>query len=150
MLPRVPETIEPEMEEWCVEVIAIGLRDMAPYQFQPVYSPFLEFDCGDHKRSSDVRSSKPSKKPNGRNPNFLEAYSVYTLHVCKAVCECAAASCVRVFVQRITLPVKLPKNRNPLFAPTLNVTVRDVRLGGLSKPVLGTVLSSVLLYLGAL
>ncbi len=32
--------------------------------------------------------------------------------------------------------MKLPSN--PLFAPTLNLTVRDTRLGGLLKPIIAT------------
>jgi hypothetical protein len=107
---RVPETIQPVMEDWFVEVIVVGLRNMAPYQLTPILNPFLEFDCGDKTRSTDFRATKPSKVPSGTDPNFLE---------------------------RMLLPVKIP--RDPLYAPSLNITVKDSRLGGLLKPVIGDV-----------
>lgn len=30
-----------------VEIIVLGLRDLAPFQLQKIHAPFLEFDCGD-------------------------------------------------------------------------------------------------------
>ncbi|MFN9939278.1 MAG: hypothetical protein ACK56I_07365, partial [bacterium] len=96
VVDRIPETIQPAMEEWFVEVIVLGLRNLAPYQLTPIMNPFLEFDCGDKARSTDFRATKPSKIPSGQDPNFLE---------------------------RVVLPVKLP--RDPLFAPSLNITVKD-------------------------
>ena len=49
---------------------------------------------------------------------------------------CFLLVCLARCVQRIFLPVRLPAN--PLFAPTLNLTVRDTRLGGLLKPIVAT------------
>ena len=43
---------------------------------------------------------------------------------------------VAVGTQRVFVPVKLADN--PIFAPTLNLTIRDTRLGGISKPIIGT------------
>ena len=55
-----------------VEILALGVRDMAPFQFLPINMPFLEFDCGDRARSADVKMTKASKVPSGQNANFLE------------------------------------------------------------------------------
>ena len=59
-----------------VEITALGLRDLASYGFQPIYLPFVEFDCGDRSRTSNQRSTKASKAPSGSNPNFLEVCGV--------------------------------------------------------------------------
>ena len=55
-----------------VEVTVLGLRDLAPFAFQSIYMPFVEIDCGDRARSTNVRKTKASKLPSGSNPNFLE------------------------------------------------------------------------------
>ena len=55
-----------------MEVTSLGLRDLAPFAFQPIYLPFVEFDCGDRTRSTNIRKTKASKLPSGSNPNFLE------------------------------------------------------------------------------
>jgi len=55
------------------------------------------------------RSTNHSKRPSGTDPNFCE---------------------------RVIIPVDLPVD--PLFAPSLNLAVRDRRLGGWSNPVVAT------------
>ena len=92
-----------------VEIIALGLRKLAPYNFVPIYMPFIEFDVGDRAHANVTKSTSASKKPTGSNPNFIE---------------------------QIRIPMKLPVNA--LFAPALNMRVRDTRLGGFSKPTIGT------------
>lgn len=49
--------------------------------------------------------TKQSKHPSGHNPNFVE---------------------------RLLVPCKLPVN--PLFCPSLNIVVKDSRLGGFATP----------------
>lgn len=89
-----------------VDIIALGLRNLAPYNMLPIHNPFMEFDAGDMK---NARSTGASHLPSGSNPNFVE---------------------------HIRLPITLPAN--PLYAPALNIRVRDTRLGGFSKPTIGT------------
>lgn len=86
-LPRpeelpVPFPIVPDMEDHVIEIIALGLRDMAAYQFTPIYLPHVEFDLGDKNRHSVSASTKASKVPSGTNANFVE---VTTAWVC---CRC--------------------------------------------------------------
>ncbi len=100
-------SIVPELRDAFVEVIAIGIRDMAPYNFLPMQSPFLEIEI-DSFGNRQLTSTTTSKKPTPSNPNFLE---------------------------RMCIPVKLPMKS--LFAPPLQLRARDSRLGGYLKPVVG-------------
>jgi len=61
----------------------------------PIQHPSIQFDCG----SAESVSTKPSKHPNGSNPNFLET---------------------------MRLSVKVPENR--LFTLPINIRVKDDRL----------------------
>ena len=38
-----PPTIVPKFREACLEILCIGVRDMAPFQFLPMQFPKLEF-----------------------------------------------------------------------------------------------------------
>ena len=70
-------------------------------------SPFLEIELSS-SRNKYLEATAPSKRPNASNPNFL---------------------------QKLLLPVKLPLKS--IYASPLQLRVRDVRLGGYSKPVVG-------------
>ena len=100
-------SIVPELRDAFVEVIAVGIRDMAPYNFLPMQSPFLEIEI-DSFGTRQVTTTTTSKKPTPSNPNFLE---------------------------RMCIPVKLPVDS--LFAPPLQLRARDTRLGGYLKPIVG-------------
>ena len=103
MTPHVCQQTRPNR---VVDIIALGLRNLAPYNMLPIHNPFMEFDAGDQKHQKATRASHV---PSGANPNFVE---------------------------HIRLPITLPAN--PLYAPALNIRVRDTRLGGFSKPTIGT------------
>lgn len=107
-VPIVPASIAPATVPAFIDIIALGVRNLRPVDFMPVYMPLTEFDLGDQSKSTNIQRTKYSKRPSGANANFQ---------------------------QRLTFPVDLPVN--PLFAPSLNATVRDQRLGGLLTPVVG-------------
>lgn len=107
-LPQ-PPPIRPVTEEWFVELTVLGLRGMSPYGMLPVGNPCVEFDVGDRSHASGVVRTKNSKDPSGADANFCE---------------------------RLLLAVDLPLN--PLFAPAVNVVVRDSRLGGFVQPTVAT------------
>ncbi|OQS02130.1 hypothetical protein THRCLA_05475 [Thraustotheca clavata] len=103
-----PPSIAPKMVKAYLEIIVLGLRDMKPYQFLPIQLPFVEFTLGGKAHANQEMKTEKSKRPSGSNPNFL---------------------------QRIVREVELPEVS--LFAPMLNVMVRDTRLGGWIKPTVG-------------
>eukprot|EP01138_Halocafeteria_seosinensis_P001972 gb/GECG01002020.1/.p1 GENE.gb/GECG01002020.1/~~gb/GECG01002020.1/.p1 ORF type:complete len:1966 (+),score=293.18 gb/GECG01002020.1/:1-5898(+) len=109
IVPNIPRTITPVCEEWLVEIVVLGLRDMRPYKFLPSNNPQVGFDVGKRERKGDTKYTQHSKKPSGSNPNYF---------------------------QRLLVPVDIPIN--PLFAPSMGVSVQDSRFGGLWRPTLGT------------
>eukprot|EP00602_Paraphysomonas_sp_CaronLab_P003319 CAMPEP_0185019240 /NCGR_PEP_ID=MMETSP1103-20130426/1865_1 /TAXON_ID=36769 /ORGANISM="Paraphysomonas bandaiensis, Strain Caron Lab Isolate" /LENGTH=1852 /DNA_ID=CAMNT_0027549443 /DNA_START=18 /DNA_END=5573 /DNA_ORIENTATION=+ len=102
-----PESIQPSLRPAFIEVIALGIRNMKPYKFQSMVSPFLEMEmeCIDKKVTI---VTEDSKKPSPDDPNFL---------------------------QRLVMPVMLPDNA--LFATPMALRARDMRLGGYMKPEVG-------------
>lgn len=100
-------TIRPTLRQAYIEILAIGLRDMKPFNFQSMVSPFLEMEleCIDKKVSIQTDHSK---RPSPDDPNFL---------------------------QRLIMPVMLPNNA--LFATPMALRARDTRLGGYVKPEVG-------------
>ncbi|MCO5110336.1 MAG: C2 domain-containing protein 3 [Burkholderiaceae bacterium] len=165
VVPLVPSTIIPPTRDMFLEIVALGCRDLQPFNFMQIAYPHVEFDVGDigahagalactaHARArvcvcvcvcgfvfvflsaahpdthhrgtpppplcADAKSAKrkrvasartvKSRYPTGRNPNFCE---------------------------RFMLPIKVPLD--PLFAPSVSVTVLDNRLGGFDTPVVAT------------
>lgn len=102
-----PIDIKPTLRTAYIEIIALGVRNMAPFQFQSMVSPFLELsiECPDKKMQIETDTSK---RPSPDNPNFL---------------------------QRLIMEVQLPDNA--LFAVPMMMRARDKRLGGFSKPEVG-------------
>jgi hypothetical protein len=88
-------------------VIALGIRNMSPFNFQAMSNPFLEMEY-DSFGTKDIITTESSKKPEPSNPNFL---------------------------QRLVIEIQLPENA--LFATPLHLRARDNRLGGYMKPVVG-------------
>lgn len=126
-----------------VEIIALGCRNLAPYKFIPIYRPFVEFDHGDRGHARTLSATKQSKFPSGSDPNFLEVTqrNAPLPTVLAVYDQCLHVMCVTLarslsLSQRIVVPIELPKNA--LYAPSLNVRVKDVRFGGFMKPVIGT------------
>ena len=101
-----PESIVPKTSERYIELILLGLRDLAPFNFQAIQNPFLEIECLSADNTKEVYRTKAVKKPSPSNPNFLE-------HV-------------------KSMAVQLPDN--PIFALPLFLRVFDTRLGGYAKP----------------
>eukprot|EP00743_Colponemidia_sp_Colp-15_P011268 GILK01012542.1.p1 GENE.GILK01012542.1~~GILK01012542.1.p1 ORF type:complete len:1447 (-),score=299.86 GILK01012542.1:238-4578(-) len=116
ILPRGPTiprtivpTIEPKLRTCWLEILLLGLRDLASYQLTAVQKPFVEFDLGDRRSISKVLRTAAVNRPSGKNPNFADVYRV---------------------------KVQIPERE--IFAPKLNVTVFDYRLAGMHKPVIAT------------
>jgi len=87
--------IKPASKDAAISVGVIGLRNLLPYALQPIQNPYVEFRCG---KDPPVRT-KPSKRPTGTNPNFLE---------------------------NLEIPVKLPID--PIYSPVVEVKVFDNRI----------------------
>ncbi|KAF0685796.1 Aste57867_22404 [Aphanomyces stellatus] len=104
-----PPSIAPKTRTAYLEIIVLGLRDMRPFQFLPIQVPFIEFSLGNTEHADQEMKTEQSKRPSGTNPNFL---------------------------QRIVREVELPEEA--LFAPMLNIMVKDTRLGGWYLPLIGT------------
>ena len=100
-------SIIPDSREAFVEMIILGCRNLAPFNFRAMTAPFLEMTL-DSLGTSYESKTQVSKVPNPDNPNFLE---------------------------RIVLPVRLPEKS--IYASPLSIKVRDSRLGGYLKPVVG-------------
>jgi hypothetical protein len=106
VIPK-PLSIEPSLKKAYIEIIALGIRNMQPFQFQGMVSPFLELSIECPKKKMQIETEN-SKRPSPDNPNFL---------------------------QRLIMEVELPDNA--LFAVPLMMRARDNRLGGFSKPEVG-------------
>ena len=76
VIPAIPSTIRPITEDWFLEIVALGVRNLAPYDMQRIYLPFVEFDVGDRSRSAQVYSTGASKSPSGPDANYLERIMV--------------------------------------------------------------------------
>jgi hypothetical protein len=100
-------SIVPESKDCYIEMLAVGMRNLAPYRFLPMQNPFMEISLSSLGTVYDSKT-KPSKLPSPANPNFLE-----------------------VIKMAVKLPVK------SIFASPINIRVSDTRLGGYSKPVVG-------------
>ena len=55
--------ISPKTRTAYIEIIALGARDMKPYNFLPMQSPMLEFEL-DTVKGKVVASTEPSKRHN--------------------------------------------------------------------------------------
>jgi hypothetical protein len=96
-------SIIPETRQAFIEFLAIGIRDMAPFNFQSMQAPFMEITL----QSFDTTyksATQTSKRPDPSNPNFLE---------------------------RLVIPVQLPQES--IFASPLQIQAKDTRLGGYLK-----------------
>lgn len=104
MIIPPPPSIKPSLREAWIEIVALGLRDMAPFNFQSMVSPYLNIELETPEKVERIQTMS-SKKPEPENANFLE---------------------------RLVLPVKLPDNA--LFATPLILRAHDTRLGGFMTP----------------
>jgi hypothetical protein len=93
------KNIKPAFRDAFVEIVAVGLRDMIPYQLLPPQFPKIEFRCPTADKETKIET-RQSSNPSGTSPNFL---------------------------QRIVFPVQLPENA--LYAPALQIRVVDTRMG---------------------
>jgi len=63
--------ITPATRKAYLELILIGIRDMAPFNFQSMCAPFVEIELNSFG-SSYLSTTGSSKRPVPDNPNFLE------------------------------------------------------------------------------
>lgn len=70
-----PPSLVPDTRLAFIEITALGLRNMQPYKFQKMVSPFVEVFVqsigGKHLVGTDT-----SKSPSPMNPNYLEQFTV--------------------------------------------------------------------------
>jgi hypothetical protein len=71
-------SILPPMREVEVEMSIVGVREMLPYNGQPIQAPHIEIDCGDRSTVSKVMRTAVSSKPSGPDANFLETLVIRT------------------------------------------------------------------------
>lgn len=104
-------SIVPEMVPCSVEFTVVGLRNLAPFALLPIQNPYMVIDVPDHKAKDGKQSIKTgrSKKPAGNNPNYLKVTK---------------------------FDMDIPSRE--IFAPAVNIKIRDHRLGGAHEPVVGT------------
>ncbi len=103
----VPRSIKPATRPAFIEFLAIGVRDMAPFNFQAMQAPFLEIELASFD-TKYTTTTQTSKRPDPSNPNFLE---------------------------HLIIPVELPNDS--IFATPLCIQAKDTRLGGYLKPIVG-------------
>jgi len=104
-LPDRPKIV-PDMINYIVEILPLGIRDLRPKGLVMVYKPYLQFKVAGN---AIVRQTQPSKRPNTKNPNYH--------------CD------------KLKIACKMPKD--PIFAPKLNISVFDKRLGGFTNALIG-------------
>jgi len=105
-----PPSIKPALMDAFVEIVAIGCRDLSPYNFLAMQYPKVEFAL-DSDEGTAVQCTDKSKRPSGSNPNFLE---------------------------RIVLKCRLPEDPEAaIYAPPVSVKVYDYRLAGMVQPICG-------------
>ena len=90
---KLPTPIPPELsiipssrQAW-IEMIIMGVRNLAPYHFRSMTSPYLVITL-ESLGNSYTCETNPSKTPNPDNPNFLGTLSVDRL--CCLCCLYAA------------------------------------------------------------
>ena len=100
-------SIKPEHQDAFIEVMVVGIRDLQPYMFIPIQYPFVEFELNS-LGSKYTQTTEPSKRPAPDNPNYLV---------------------------RLMMPCRLPKKS--IYTSPLLIRVKDTRLGGYQKPIVG-------------
>ena len=72
IIPALPKnSIAPETYDAFVEMVVLGLRNLAPYKFVKMQNPYLEIEVSKSATSTTVVKTAPSKRPDSSNPNFL-------------------------------------------------------------------------------
>ena len=72
IIPALPKnSIAPETYDAFVEMVILGLRNLAPYKFVKMQNPYLEIEVSKSATSTTVVKTAPSKRPDSSNPNFL-------------------------------------------------------------------------------
>ena len=72
IIPALPKnSIAPETYEAYVEMVILGLRNLAPYKFIKMQNPYLEIEVSKTATTNAITSTAPSKRPDASNPNFL-------------------------------------------------------------------------------
>eukprot|EP01029_Cantina_marsupialis_P007661 TRINITY_DN1863_c0_g1_i1.p1 TRINITY_DN1863_c0_g1~~TRINITY_DN1863_c0_g1_i1.p1 ORF type:complete len:1949 (+),score=644.05 TRINITY_DN1863_c0_g1_i1:310-5847(+) len=114
-----PKSIQPEMRKAYVDIVTIGVRDMASYQYSKIYNPRMEYNVGDGEHIFTHRS----KTPNGPNANFLKRILIpvdlpenplYCPHLNIAVRDSRLGGFKNPIVARTSLDLasKLPWSKN--------------------------------------
>lgn len=70
-VPPAPLPLFPKLKEAWIEIIALGIRNMAPFNFQAMQNPFLQIDYDSFGKKDSI-NTESSKKPSPDNPNFLQ------------------------------------------------------------------------------
>jgi len=67
-----PPVITPFKRHAVLEVFALGLRNLKPFNYMPMQCPYMEVEVEGYGGTKSVMKTKTSKKPAPENPNFLE------------------------------------------------------------------------------
>lgn len=90
-----PPSLVPETRLAMIEITALGLRNMQPFKFQKMVSPFVEVFVqsigGKH-----LIGTEPSKTPSSANPNYLEQFTVEMKLPRNALYAGTSANCLYV------------------------------------------------------
>eukprot|EP00633_Aureoumbra_lagunensis_P005480 CAMPEP_0197308502 /NCGR_PEP_ID=MMETSP0891-20130614/6865_1 /TAXON_ID=44058 ORGANISM="Aureoumbra lagunensis, Strain CCMP1510" /NCGR_SAMPLE_ID=MMETSP0891 /ASSEMBLY_ACC=CAM_ASM_000534 /LENGTH=1990 /DNA_ID=CAMNT_0042792899 /DNA_START=20 /DNA_END=5992 /DNA_ORIENTATION=+ len=93
-----PEAITPQMRQAWVEVTALGVRQLKTYRLRTPREPYVRIDVPAPNDGGTYVKTKSSKKPSGRNANFI---------------------------QRRIISVEMPENA--LYAQQMDLRVYDAR-----------------------
>jgi hypothetical protein len=119
-----PRVIEPEMAEYIVEVIPIGLRDLRPKGPIPLSKPYVELSVGD---DAEVTRTTASRLPSVSNPNFrpeevkiscmLPADPMFAPALNVAVLDKKLGGLSKVLIGTATIPLGPRIKGHPLYRP---------------------------------
>ena len=125
-----PPLIIPKYRPCAIEILCMGIRDMAPYEFMSLQLPSLHF-----KLEAADSYKVPVLDAHGKPTNEMETkvrpmpYEFHTNSSKRPTAENAN------FLERLVGKIQMPED--PLFAPPLNIIVTDSRLGGFHSPEVG-------------
>ncbi|CAN0344913.1 unnamed protein product, partial [Discosporangium mesarthrocarpum] len=67
-----PPSIVPDFKQAYLEVVALGIRDMKPFNFMPIHLPYCVLEVDSENGTKKTVQTDPSKQPSGANANFLQ------------------------------------------------------------------------------
>jgi hypothetical protein len=132
-----PPSIIPKTKKAFIEIIALGLRNMVPFNFVPIQSPFLEIEHYSFTEQDEADGSR--KISNLFKQRHLDDKPKKSCLVVKTLLKTGTSKLPVAsnpnFLEKLTIQVTLPEKA--LYAQPLVINARDSRLGGFMKPIVG-------------